>query len=134
MLEETLPQKIRSHRDLVVWNKAMDMADEVLRLAGMFPKHQLYILTPQLMRAAASVPANIAEGNGRGTRRDYANFISIARGSLAEAETFLSLAVRRCYIEQAETATAYQLMDEVGRMLTALHGRLREPPTSAPNP
>ena len=83
-----------SHRDLVVWHKAMDVAVHVYRLTDRFPRNEMYRLTSQLTRAAASVPANIAEGNGRGSRRDYAHFLSIAKGSLNETETFLFLAIR----------------------------------------
>ena len=70
----------------------MQLAKEVYRLAKLMPKAEEYRLTGQMLRAAASVPANIAEGNCRGTRKDYAHFVSIARGSLAETETFLLLA------------------------------------------
>ena len=66
--------KIESHRDLIVWQKAMDLTVEVYRLASMFPGTEIYRLTAQVTRSAASVPANIAEGHSRSTRRDYANF------------------------------------------------------------
>jgi four helix bundle protein len=82
---------IQSYRDLQVWRKAMVLAADVYRLTRDMPKHEEYRLSAQLIRAAASVPANLAEGHGRGTRRDYAQFVSIARGSLAEVETFLLL-------------------------------------------
>lgn len=119
-----------SHRELVVWQKAMQLAVEVYRLAKLMPKSEEYRLTSQMLRAAASVPANVAEGNCRGTRRDYAHFISIARGSLAETETFLLLATSVSLLPGGETEKALQLCDEVGRMLNSLHSRLRE----APNP
>jgi four helix bundle protein len=78
---------IASHRDLIVWQKSMDMVQSVYQLSSTFPKHELYGLTSQLRRAAVSAPANIAEGHGRGTRRDYANFIAIAKGSILETST-----------------------------------------------
>jgi four helix bundle protein len=86
--------KVEAHRDLIVWQKAMDMVVEVYRLANRFPHSELYRLTSQITRAAVSVPANIAEGNARGTVKDYAHFLSIAKGSLMETETFLMLAIR----------------------------------------
>ena len=117
-----------SHRELVVWQKAMQLAVEAYRLAKLMPKTEEYRLTSQMLRAAATVPANVAEGNCRGTRRDYAHFISIARGSLAETETFLLLATSVSLLPGAETEKALQLCDEVGRMLNSLHSRLREVP------
>src|SRR5713226_4613662 len=84
---------IQSYLDLLVWQKGMRLAAEAYRLAKVLPKAEEYRLTSQLLRAAASVPANIAEGHARGTRKDYAHFVSIARGSLAETETILLLLV-----------------------------------------
>lgn len=120
--------KIESHRDLKVWQKGMDLAEETYRLARMLPKTEEYRLTGQLLRAAASIPANIAEGHARGTRKDYANFVNIARGSLAETETFLLLAVRTRLLTQEQTATALGLTDELGKMLTVLRQRLISAP------
>ncbi len=76
--------KISSHRDLVVWQKAMDLVVDVYKLADHFPRPELCRLTSQITRAAASVPANIAEGNARATTKEYAHFLSIAKGSLME--------------------------------------------------
>jgi four helix bundle protein len=109
---------------LLVWQKSMDMAVEVYRLTGRFPRSEMYRLTSQVTRAAASVPANIAEGNARGSRRDYAHFLSIAKGSLNETETFLFLALRLGYLSEAETAPTLMLITEIGKMLTALRARL----------
>lgn len=117
-------EKVRSHRELIVWRKAMDLTVLVYGLAGKFPKSEQFALTQQLTRAAASVPANIAEGNARGTRKDYANFISIARGSLMETETFLTLAVRLGYIKETEAAPAMELITEISKMLTSLRSKL----------
>ena len=113
-----------SHRDLVVWQKAMDLAVQVYRLTARFPKNETYRLTSQVTRAAASVPANIAEGNARASRRDYANFLAIAKGSLNETETFLILALRLGYLREHELAPTMFLITEIGKMLTALRARL----------
>ncbi|HLM68802.1 MAG TPA: four helix bundle protein [Longimicrobium sp.] len=102
----------------------MDMAVQVYRLTDRFPRHEMYRLTSQLTRAAASVPANIAEGNGRGSRRDYAHFLAVAKGSLNETETFLFLAIRLSYLREQETAPTLDLITEVGKMLTTLRSRL----------
>ncbi len=79
--------KIESYRDLIVWQQGMELAADVYRVVKLLPKTEEYRLTSQLLRAAASVPANLAEGHARGTRKDYAHYVSIARGSLAEIET-----------------------------------------------
>jgi four helix bundle protein len=109
-----------SHRDLVVWQKSMDLAVQVYRLTAQFPKSEMYRLTSQVTRAAASVPANIAEGNARSSRRDYAHFLSIAKGSLNETATFLILALRLGYLHEREAAPTLFLITEIGKMLTAL--------------
>ena len=119
--------QIESFRDLIVWQKAMELAATVYRLAKLMPRAEEYRLTSQLLRSAASVPANIAEGHSRGTRKDYANFISIARGSLAETETFLLLAVDVDLLPVDKVQPAIEKCHEVSRMLTALLRRLREP-------
>lgn len=113
-----------SHRDLTVWQKAMDLAVQVYRLTAHFPRDETYRLTAQLTRAAASIPANIAEGNARSSRRDYANFLAIAKGSLNETETFLLLALRLGYLREPELAPTLALITEVGKMLTSLRARL----------
>ena len=112
----TAASSIDSYRDLVVWQRSMRLAAEAYRLGRLLPKAEEYRLTSQLLRAATSVPTNIAEGHARGTRKDYANFVSIARGSLAETETILLLLVdvRPLTNERAQPALA--LRSEVGRM------------------
>lgn len=117
--------EIQSHRDLIVWQKAMDLAVLVYQLSKSFPKTETYGLTSQLTRAISSVPANIAEGNARGSRKEYSHFLSIAKGSLVEAETFLLLAARLGYIEESQTECALSLITEIGRMLTTIRSRLK---------
>lgn len=116
--------QIRSHRDLLVWQEAMDLVVDVYKLADQFPGSERYRLTDQITRAVASVPANIAEGNARATLKDYAHFISIAKGSLMESETFLMLAVRLGYVSDNRASSALSLITEVSKMLTRLHSRL----------
>ena len=118
--------KIESHRDLIVWQKSMDLAVEVYRVTAKFPRSELYRLTSQLTRAAASVPANIAEGHARSTRKDYANFLAIAKGSLMEVETFLMLGLRLGYANEEQTGRSLGLVTEVSKMITAIRLRLHE--------
>ena len=117
--------EIRSHRDLVVWQKAMDLAVEVYRVSRALPDSERFALTSQIQRAATSVPANIAEGHGRYGGREYAHFLSIARGSLKELETLLELAIRIGCLKAQDTLVAAATADEAGRTLTALIQRLR---------
>lgn len=124
---------VQSHRDLHVWKRSIQLVKEIYRVSKRFPDSERYGLTSQLTRAAISVPANIAEGNARGTRRDYAQFISIARGSLAEVETYLIIAVELGYVRNESVESLNKEMDEIGRMLTALRIRLSKRPSSPPN-
>ncbi len=116
---------VTSHRDLVVWQKAMDLVVQVYRLSAAFPREETYRLTAQITRAAASVPANIAEGHARSTSRDFANFLSIAKGSLMETETFLMLSVRLGYLSEDTATPTLHLVTEISKMLTSLRNRLR---------
>ena len=102
----------------------MRLAADAYRLTRRLPKQEEYRMTSQIIRAAASVPANIAEGHGRGTRKDYAHFVSIARGSLAELETFVLLAQSLDLAESDQCEAVLELSAEVGRMLTSLRERL----------
>lgn len=120
---------IQSHRDLMVWQKAMDMVVQVYQLAQNFPSSEMYRLTAQVTRAAASVPANIAEGHGRGSgKKDYAHFLAIAKGSLMETETFVMLAIRLKYITTVQAQPTLDLITEISKMLTTLRHRLLPKP------
>ena len=122
----TSAETVRDYRELEVWRWAMDLAEAVYRLTRAFPKSEEYRLTSQLLRASASVPANIAEGNARSTRKDYARFVSIARGSLAETETFLMLAQRIGLAPADDIDTVISQADRVGRRLNGLRRSLEK--------
>lgn len=96
--------QVRSYKDLIVWQKAMDLVELVYHLTKLFPKDEQYGLSNQLRRAAVSIPSNIAEGQARNSTAEFRNFLSIARGSLAELETQLLIAERLNYIEQKKLA------------------------------
>jgi four helix bundle protein len=118
--------KISSHRDLVVWQRAMDLVVEVYRLSARFPADERFRLTSQITRAAASVPANIAEGHARSTAKEYSRFLAIAKGSLMETETFLMLSIRLGYVTERESGLALGMVTQISKMLTRLRARLRE--------
>ena len=116
---------IRTHRDLIVWQRAMELSVEVRRLAERLPPSERHAIGEQLRRSVTSIAANIAEGYGRVDRGDFRRFISIARGSLMETATFVELAVRMSYVTSANASRATSLMTEVGNMLTSLSKALR---------
>ena len=86
--------RIRSYRDLRVWQEGMSLAEICYGLTKPFPKDELFGMTSQIRRAASSVPANIAEGYGRDSKGDYIQFLRISQGSLKEVETHLILCTR----------------------------------------
>ncbi len=118
--------QVESYRDLLVWQRAMTLIEEVYRVSETFPTREQYGLTAQLRRACVSVAANVAEGHTRGSRKDYAHFVSMARGSLAEVETYLILIGRLKLADREEIKPLWQLAQEVSKMLTTLHHRLIE--------
>lgn len=118
---------IKHYRDLIVWQKAMDLAEEIYRLTKFFPKDELYGLTSQIRRAAVSIPSNIAEGHSRQSTAEFRNFISIAQGSLAELETQLLLALRFRYLAPDQVTFTNQVCSEISKMLHALRTKLKAP-------
>ena len=116
--------RVRSYRDLVVWQRAVDFVVEIYRVSAKFPREEQFGLTAQLREASVSVSANIAEGSGRATSRDFMNFLSHARGSLEEAESLLFVAQRLRFASAADFTEALRLADETSRMLTRLRGSI----------
>jgi len=112
-----------THRDLLVWQEAMILAEAVYKATANFPKEENFVLTSQLRRAAISVPSNIAEGAARNSSRELAQLISIASGSLAELGTQVELAARLHYLESNEHLLAQ--VDRVGRLLSGLRKSVR---------
>ncbi|HVH85147.1 MAG TPA: four helix bundle protein [Terriglobales bacterium] len=117
---------IESHRDLVVWQKSMDLTVLVYRLTQRFPANEMYRLIAQMTPSAASVPANIAEGHARGSRRDYSQFLAIAKGSLMETETYVMLSLRLNYVNQSDVEASLSLITEISKMITAIRTRLAD--------
>jgi four helix bundle protein len=115
-----------SYRKLDVWQKAMDLLVECYRTSKEFPREELYGLTSQLQRAAVSVPANIAEGQGREHRKEFLHHLSIAHGSVAELETHLQIAERLGYLNSGEVQSLLTRSEEIGRMINGLRKSLRQ--------
>ena len=119
--------KITHYQQLDVWTEAMALARAVYAVAEHLPTKEEYRLTTQIVRAAISIPANIAEGHARATRKEYAHFVSIARGSTAELETLLLLAQQTGFLSTELLQPVLDSAARVGRMLTRLRERLKEP-------
>jgi four helix bundle protein len=113
-----------NYRDLIAWQKAMDLVELVYVLTRAFPREEMYGLTGQLRRAAVSIPSNIAEGQGRTSSREFLNFLSIAHGSLREVETQLLIAQRINYLQPDQADQALNLAAEVGRLTKGLMNAL----------
>ena len=119
--------EVRSYKDLLVWQRAMDIAVATYELSRRYPRDELFGLTSQSRRAAASIAANIAEGYGRASRPTYAHFLRIAQGSLKELETHLILAERVGLAPVASTKDILIKADELGRMLRGLISKVQRP-------
>jgi four helix bundle protein len=111
---------VRHYRELVAWQKAMDLVVLVYKVTEEYPRKEMFGLTNQTRRAAVSVPSNIAEGQGRQTSREFANFLAIARGSLQELETQTLLGKRLKFVSEHQASEVLSLADEVSRILRGL--------------
>jgi four helix bundle protein len=116
--------KVRNYQELIVWQKAMDLVEDVYKASRNFPREEIYALTSQVRRAAVSIPSNIAEGQGRRTTSDFVRHLSIAYGSLREVETQILIAIRLRYLTQRNTEEVMKLAGEVGRLLNGLMNSL----------
>lgn len=117
--------KSRSYVDLEVWQRAMDLVVACYQATQAFPKSETYGLSSQLQRAAVSVPANIAEGQGRQHRQEFVQFLSIGYGSLMELETHIRIAHRLGYLQTETETQLLQKTSEVGRLLNGLRRAMR---------
>lgn len=120
--------EIRSHRDLRVWQEAFRLTTLVYVLTEAFPKSEQFALTSQLRRSAVSVPSNIAEGFGRGSRNDYIRFLKVARGSLFELDTQVLIARHRNYGDESSIAEVEGQVQDCSRMLAGLIRTLEQRP------
>ncbi|KKR53420.1 MAG: S23 ribosomal protein family protein [Parcubacteria group bacterium GW2011_GWA1_40_21] len=116
---------IKSHKDLTVWQKAMDLVVAIYELTEKFPKTEIYGLVSQMRRAAISIPSNIAEGKLRGTRKNYRHFILIAMGSGGELETQTEVAKRLPFGNNLDYQKTDRLLEEIMKMLNSLSHNLK---------
>ncbi len=116
--------KTQSYKDLVVWQKGIALAKIVYRLTQNFPPEEKFGLVPQMRRSAVSIPSNIAEGQARRTTGEFIQFISNAEGSVAELDTQLILSMELGFCDSSNAAAAFELVDELRRMLNVLRRKL----------
>ena len=115
---------ITSYRELIVWQRSMELCEAVYASTRSFPEEEKYGIVAQMRRAAVSIPSNIAEGQGRLVGKDFRRFLGIARGSLRELETQTLLAGRIGYCSSEAEEQLLSLMEEVSRMLNTLITKL----------
>ena len=115
---------VTHYKDLIVWQKAMDLVCLTYEATKPFPREELYGLTNQIRRAVVSVPSNIAEGQARKSTAEFRHFLSIARGSMAEVETQLIIAMRLNYLQDSQVREVMLAHEEVSKMLSAMMAKL----------
>lgn len=116
--------KINSYEDLIVWQKSMDLVEEVYILTKKFPREELYGLTSQMRRCVVSIPSNIAEGSRRSSKKDFRNFLFNSYGSGAELETQIKITKRLYFSKLEDCKKAEGLLSEIMKMLNTMISRL----------
>jgi four helix bundle protein len=115
---------MHNYKEMKIWQKARKQVKVVYTISKKLPKEELYGLTSQIRRAVVSIPANIAEGAGRGTDRDFCHFLDIARGSLFELDTLLILASDLEYVSEEELNPVFESINEIIKMMVSFQSRL----------
>ena len=116
--------EIKSHKDLIVWQKAVDLSMLIYKLTNTFPQREIYGLSSQMRRAVISIASNIAEGRARHTRKDFSHFLHMAFGAAAELETQLLIARRLSFLDDGAYEKTNSLLSEVSKMLRAMIEKL----------
>jgi four helix bundle protein len=114
-----------SYQNLIIWQKAIDLVKQIYTITNNFPKSELYGLTSQIRRASVSIPSNIAEGHGRRTSKEFAQFYSVAYGSTLELETQLYLAKELGFLSNEDYGKIHQNLQEVSKMLNSITYKLK---------
>ena len=117
---------IKTYKELIVWQKSIQLVKETYILTNSFPRSELYGITSQMRRASVSIPSNIAEGYGRKSSKSYAQFYSIAFGSALELETQIIIAKELSLAHQVKFETAENLLEEVCKMLNSMLTKARD--------
>ena len=121
-----MTEGVRSYRDLVAWQKGMDLVREIYQISRIFPKDEIFALVSQIRRAAVSIPSNIAEGHQKLSRKEYQHYLGNARASLAEVETQILIAKDLDYLGEIEMNQILNLSAELGKVLNGLINSIRK--------
>ena len=119
-----MENKVKSYKNLIVWQKSMDLVIDIYKLVKKLPKEETYSLSDQMRRAVVSIPSNIAEGYARKTTKEYLKFLSIANGSRTELETQLIICNKIGYLNEKEIEVAMQKSTEIGKMISTIAFKL----------
>lgn len=117
---------MKTFRDLLVWQKAMDLVTQLYKVTSAFPQEELYGITSQIRRSGVSVPSNIAEGYGRRSTKDYVRYLNMATGSLYELETQLQISNNLDLLSDDDYKPLDEATREIERMITALRKKILE--------
>jgi four helix bundle protein len=117
---------MKTYRELIVWNKAIELVLHVYEITKSFPREELYALADQLKRSSVSIPSNIAEGFGRHSDNDFILFLNISRGSLFELQTQLEISFRLNFIKSADYEISMQLAMEIDKMQNSLISKIKQ--------
>jgi four helix bundle protein len=124
--EPILKSKMKTYRELIVWQKSMNLVTDIYQSSKSFPNDENYGLTSQLRRSAISIPSNISEGYGRNSLNDYIRFLNISVGSLYEVQTQIEIAFNLKYINKEQFESFYDYTREIERMMSSLIRKLKE--------
>ncbi|MFT4603278.1 MAG: four helix bundle protein [Arenicella sp.] len=119
-------EKINSHRDLKIWRKGIDLVKEIYSICKLLPKDEIYALQSQLKRVAVSVPSNMAESYGRNSTKSFIQFLRIARGSLLEIDTQMTIAFELQFIDQKKFDNTIELIIEENKMINSFISSLEK--------
>ena len=116
--------KVKNFCELIAWQKALNLVEEIYKASESFPKDELYGLSSQIRRAVVSIPSNNAEGQGRDSTREFRHHLSIAYGSLCEVQTQIFIAQRLTYLKEEQVMKLLSMADEVARLINGLSNSL----------
>lgn len=117
---------MNGYQQLVVWQKAIDLTEEIYKIVKCLPSSELYALSDQMRRAVVSIPSNIAEGQSRRSTKEFIQFLMIARGSVSELETQLVICMRLKFLTAEQIDYSMKLCSEIGKMINSIVEKLSE--------